>query len=112
MQLFFSAKFDPPLIVKILAGSTCLEVNWNLSQQQTWMNNFKLNLEIRLRVADSDQWTEQLVSTRPYNHDLLSEASNGVRSDLLLFALENRLDFPSPGSTNQICKTVFPPRWN
>lgn len=108
----FSAKFDPPSIVKILAGSGCLDVNWNLSQQQTWMKNYRLNLEIRLRVAGSDQWTEQLVSTIPYHYNVLSGASNGVRCDLLVFALKNILGLPLPGSTSQICKTVFPSQWN
>lgn len=64
----FSAKFDPPSIVKILAGSGCLNVSWEMFQRQTWIRNYKLNLEIRLRVADSDQWPEQLVSTIPYHY--------------------------------------------
>ncbi|XP_075907045.1 granulocyte colony-stimulating factor receptor isoform X3 [Nelusetta ayraudi] len=59
-----AAKFDPPSIVKILAGSGCLKVNWSMSQQQTWMKNYKLNLEVRLRAADSGQWPEQLIFRR------------------------------------------------
>lgn len=66
----FSAKFDPPSIVKILAGSGCLNVKWTMAQQQTWMKNYRLNLEIRLKLADSDQWPEQLVSTIPHHNNV------------------------------------------
>lgn len=115
----FSAKFDPPSIVKILAGSGCLSVNWILSQQQTWMKNYRLNLEIRLRVADSDEGSEQLVSTISHHYNALCWLEQSKESHLIfgslvfgLFALGNMLDFPSPGSTSQICEPVLPSQWN
>ncbi|XP_040900935.1 granulocyte colony-stimulating factor receptor [Toxotes jaculatrix] len=69
-----AAKFDPPKIVKVEAVSKrygCLKLSWSLSQQQAWMRNYPMNLEVRLKTADSSQWSEQpiLVSrarpTRP-----------------------------------------------
>lgn len=86
--MFFSAKFDPPSIVKIVAGSGCLKVNWITSQQQTWMKNYKLNLELRLRAADSGQWPEQLVSTIPCCYSRLCLAVQAWRSDLVSLLLE------------------------
>lgn len=84
----FSAKFDPPSIVKILAGSGCLKVNWSMSQQQTWMKNYKLNLEVRLRAADSGQWPEQLVSTIPSCYNGLCWVVQAHRSDLVCLLWE------------------------
>ncbi|XP_034409017.1 granulocyte colony-stimulating factor receptor isoform X2 [Cyclopterus lumpus] len=57
-----SAKFDPPTILKIQAVPKrygCLKLSWSLSQQQVWMRNLQLNLEVRLTTADSSQRREQ-----------------------------------------------------
>lgn len=43
----------------------CLQLSWNLSQQQAWMVNWRLDLEVRRRLAVqavSGQWSEQPVS--------------------------------------------------
>ncbi|KAK1895585.1 Granulocyte colony-stimulating factor receptor [Dissostichus eleginoides] len=56
-----AAKFDPP-ILKIQAVPRrygCLQLSWSLSQQQAWMRDFRLNLEVRLKTADSRYWSEQ-----------------------------------------------------
>ncbi|XP_056300982.1 granulocyte colony-stimulating factor receptor isoform X2 [Pseudoliparis swirei] len=53
-----SAKLDRPTILKIQAVPKrygCLKLSWSLSQQQVWMSNLKLNLEVRLTTADSSQ---------------------------------------------------------
>ncbi|XP_061574458.1 granulocyte colony-stimulating factor receptor [Cololabis saira] len=56
-----AAKFDPPEIVKIhepeKAG--CLSLSWNLSPHQDWLTSTRLNLEVRLKTADSSEWTEE-----------------------------------------------------
>lgn len=57
-----AAKFDPPTILKVQAVPKrygCLRLSWTLSQQQAWMRDFRLNLEVRLKTADSSQWSEQ-----------------------------------------------------
>uniref|UniRef100_A0A667Z0B2 Colony stimulating factor 3 receptor n=1 Tax=Myripristis murdjan TaxID=586833 RepID=A0A667Z0B2_9TELE len=59
-----SAKFDPPKILKVQAGLKkygCLGVSWSLSQQQTWVTISSLNLEVRLKSADSNQWSEPVI---------------------------------------------------
>lgn len=67
LLFFISAKFDPPAITKFEAvpkKNGCLKLNWRLSQQQAWMRSCRLNLEVRLRTADSSEWSDQPVSTR------------------------------------------------
>nr|XP_040020391.1 granulocyte colony-stimulating factor receptor [Gasterosteus aculeatus aculeatus]XP_040020392.1 granulocyte colony-stimulating factor receptor [Gasterosteus aculeatus aculeatus] len=58
-----AAKFDPPTIVRIQTKKYgCLQLSWNLSQQQAWMVNWRLDLEVRRRLAVqavSGQWSEQ-----------------------------------------------------
>ncbi|XP_074509200.1 granulocyte colony-stimulating factor receptor-like isoform X1 [Sebastes fasciatus] len=57
-----AAKFDPPSIVKVQAVPKkygCLNLSWALFQRQKWLNDWKLNLEIRLKTADSSEWSEQ-----------------------------------------------------
>ncbi|XP_063735028.1 granulocyte colony-stimulating factor receptor isoform X2 [Eleginops maclovinus] len=57
-----AAKFDPPTILKIQAESKrygCLKLSWSLSQQQAWMRDLRLNLEVRIKTADSSYWSEQ-----------------------------------------------------
>lgn len=68
-QAFFliiiSAKFDPPTILKIETVPRkhgCLKLHWRLSQNQTWMHNQQLNLDVRYRTADSSHWIKQPVS--------------------------------------------------
>ncbi|KAL3059818.1 hypothetical protein OYC64_014419 [Pagothenia borchgrevinki] len=56
-----AAKLDP-LILKIQAVPRrygCLQLSWSLSQQQAWMGEFRLNLEVRLKTADSPDWSAQ-----------------------------------------------------
>ncbi|XP_056235695.1 granulocyte colony-stimulating factor receptor [Seriola aureovittata] len=69
-----ATKFDPPKILKVEAVPKrygCLKLSWSLSQHQAWIRNFRLNLEVQFKTADSSQWSEQpiLVSrikpTRP-----------------------------------------------
>ncbi|XP_044064398.1 granulocyte colony-stimulating factor receptor [Siniperca chuatsi] len=69
-----AAKFDPPTILKVQVEPKrygCLKLSWSLSQQQAWMHDCRLNLEVRLKTAHSSQWSERpiLVSrvrpTRP-----------------------------------------------
>ncbi|XP_036931307.1 granulocyte colony-stimulating factor receptor [Acanthopagrus latus] len=57
-----ATKFDPPAITKFEAvpkKNGCLKLNWRLSQQQAWMRSCRLNLEVRLRTADSSEWSDQ-----------------------------------------------------
>ncbi|XP_018555599.1 granulocyte colony-stimulating factor receptor [Lates calcarifer] len=57
-----AAKFDPPKILEVEAVPKkygCLKLRWSLSQHQAWMSNLFLNLEVRLKTADSNQWSEQ-----------------------------------------------------
>uniref|UniRef100_A0A7N6AG06 Colony stimulating factor 3 receptor (granulocyte) n=1 Tax=Anabas testudineus TaxID=64144 RepID=A0A7N6AG06_ANATE len=59
-----AAKFDPPNIQRVEAVAKrngCLKLSWSLSQQQAWMSGHRLNLEVRLKPADSNQWSEQPV---------------------------------------------------
>ncbi|KAM8869774.1 granulocyte colony-stimulating factor receptor isoform 2-T2 [Spinachia spinachia] len=59
-----AAKFDPPTIVRIQAVPKrfgCLNLRWNLSLQQAWTANLRLNLEVRLTPADGGQWGERLI---------------------------------------------------
>ncbi|XP_019122695.2 granulocyte colony-stimulating factor receptor [Larimichthys crocea] len=69
-----AAKFDPPTILNIQAMPKrygCLKLSWTLSEQQAWMRNSRLNLEVRLQTADSSRSAEQPIlinqvrSTRP-----------------------------------------------
>uniref|UniRef100_A0A7N8YLA3 Colony stimulating factor 3 receptor n=1 Tax=Mastacembelus armatus TaxID=205130 RepID=A0A7N8YLA3_9TELE len=64
------AKFDPPRILKVEVVPKrygCLKLRWGLSPHQAWMHDFRLNLEVRLKTADSSHWSEQPVikPTRP-----------------------------------------------
>ncbi|XP_071324943.1 granulocyte colony-stimulating factor receptor [Trachinotus anak] len=57
-----AAKFDPPKILKVEVVPKrhgCLKLRWSLSQHQAWMRNYRLNLEVRFKTADSSQWSEQ-----------------------------------------------------
>ncbi|XP_042346164.1 granulocyte colony-stimulating factor receptor [Plectropomus leopardus] len=56
-----AAKFDRPAILRIHAVPkryNCLKLSWSLSQQQAWMHDYRLNLEVRLKTADSSQWND------------------------------------------------------
>lgn len=56
-----AAKFDPPEIVTIQVVPKrygCLRLSWTLSQDQAWMRNQRLNIEVRLKTADSNEWSE------------------------------------------------------
>ncbi|XP_020489152.1 granulocyte colony-stimulating factor receptor isoform X1 [Labrus bergylta] len=54
-----AAKFDPPIILQAVSTKYgCLKLSWRLSHHQDWMLE-ALNLEVRLKTADSSQWTEQ-----------------------------------------------------
>lgn len=58
------AKFDPPVIEEIRAEDNgCLTLRWSLSAQQSWMRDSYMNLELRVKTADSSQWTSKPVST-------------------------------------------------
>uniref|UniRef100_UPI0037E78A7F granulocyte colony-stimulating factor receptor n=1 Tax=Semicossyphus pulcher TaxID=241346 RepID=UPI0037E78A7F len=62
-----AAKFDPPTILNIQAASKrygCLKLSWSLSQHQAWMQGDRLNLEVRLKTADSSRWSEQPIPVR------------------------------------------------
>lgn len=70
---FISAKFDPPKIQRIEAvpkRNGCLRLSWSLSQHQAWMCDYRLNLEVRLKSADSNQWNKQPVSTNQSSLDI------------------------------------------
>ncbi|XP_070768159.1 granulocyte colony-stimulating factor receptor [Enoplosus armatus] len=57
-----AAKFDPPTILKVQVVPKrygCLKLSWSLSLHQAWMRDSRLNLEVRLKTADSSQWSEQ-----------------------------------------------------
>lgn len=57
-----AAKFDPPKILKVETvpkSHGCLKLSWSLSKDQAWMHSVHLNLEVRLKTADSSQWSEQ-----------------------------------------------------
>lgn len=57
-----AAKFDPPKILKMQVVPKrygCLRLSWSLSQQQIWMRDLRLNLEVRLKTLDGSQWNEQ-----------------------------------------------------
>uniref|UniRef100_A0A672GQA5 Fibronectin type-III domain-containing protein n=1 Tax=Salarias fasciatus TaxID=181472 RepID=A0A672GQA5_SALFA len=55
-----AAKFDPPEIVKIEVPRKygCLTLRWCLSRHQAWMSNQRMNIEVRLKTADSNEWSE------------------------------------------------------
>ncbi|KAM9723100.1 granulocyte colony-stimulating factor receptor-like isoform 1-T4 [Menidia menidia] len=58
-----AAKFDPPKIRAIQVVPKrlgCLRLSWSLSQHQVWMRNY-LNLEVRLKTADSSSWSEKTI---------------------------------------------------
>ncbi|KAM6994990.1 granulocyte colony-stimulating factor receptor isoform 2-T2 [Tautogolabrus adspersus] len=68
-----AAKFDTPIILQAAPTKYgCLKLSWSLSQHQAWMLEV-LNLEVRLKTADSSQWTEQPIpmsrvrTSRPVN---------------------------------------------
>lgn len=58
-----AAKFDPPNIVEIQVVPKrygCLRLSWRLSEHQAWMQNHRLNTEVRLKTADSSEWSEAI----------------------------------------------------
>ncbi|KAJ7985228.1 hypothetical protein DPEC_G00349910 [Dallia pectoralis] len=58
-----SAKFDPPNVLKFQAEPNrygCLKLSWSLSEQQKWVKT-KVSLDVRLKTANSKQWSEELV---------------------------------------------------
>ncbi|XP_073342196.1 granulocyte colony-stimulating factor receptor [Pagrus major] len=62
MEPISAAKFDPPTIVKVEAvpkKNGCLKLSWRLSEHQAWMRNWRLNLEVRFKTADSSKWSDQ-----------------------------------------------------
>ncbi|KAM4581492.1 granulocyte colony-stimulating factor receptor isoform 1-T2 [Odontesthes bonariensis] len=62
-----AAKFDPPNIIRIQAVPErvgCLRLSWSLSQHQAWMQDSRLNLEVRLKVADATNWNEKPILVR------------------------------------------------
>ncbi|XP_053183920.1 granulocyte colony-stimulating factor receptor [Scomber japonicus] len=62
-----AAKFDQPRILKVEVVPRrygCLKLSWCLSQHQAWMHNFHLSLEVRLKTADSSQWSEPILVIR------------------------------------------------
>uniref|UniRef100_A0A3P8S9K8 Colony stimulating factor 3 receptor n=1 Tax=Amphiprion percula TaxID=161767 RepID=A0A3P8S9K8_AMPPE len=69
-----AAKFDPPKILKVQVVPKrygCLRLSWSLSQHQSWMRDYRLNLDVRLRTTDSSQWREPTVFVsriRPSRH--------------------------------------------
>lgn len=65
MEPISAAKFDPPKILTVEAVPKrygCLRLSWSLSQHQAWMRDCRLNLEVRLKTADSSQWSGQPIS--------------------------------------------------
>ncbi|XP_041649322.1 granulocyte colony-stimulating factor receptor isoform X2 [Cheilinus undulatus] len=67
-----SAKFDTPMIQFIQTAPQrfgCLKLSWSLSPHQTWMSDYRLSVEVRIKTADSSQWREEPVPkakmTRP-----------------------------------------------
>ncbi|XP_064801479.1 granulocyte colony-stimulating factor receptor isoform X2 [Oncorhynchus masou masou] len=57
-----SAKFDPPKVLKVQAEPNrygCLRLSWSLSEQQAWVTT--VTLEVRLKTANSKQWSEEPV---------------------------------------------------
>ncbi|KAM4735338.1 granulocyte colony-stimulating factor receptor-like isoform 2-T2 [Anableps anableps] len=55
-----TAKFGRPSIVKIDVESKrlgCLKLTWGLSPREAWTRHIPLNFELRLKTADSDQWS-------------------------------------------------------
>ncbi|CAN9513827.1 unnamed protein product [Ophioblennius macclurei] len=58
-----AAKFDPPTILRIqvVPGRYgCLTLSWCLSEEQAWLRNQILNIEVRLKTADSSEWSEAI----------------------------------------------------
>ncbi|TKS82367.1 Granulocyte colony-stimulating factor receptor [Collichthys lucidus] len=79
-----AAKFDPPTILNIQAMPKrygCLKLSWTLSEQQAWMRDSRLNLEVRLQTADSSRSAEQPIlinrvkPTRPVDQCRLLHAT-------------------------------------
>ncbi|MED6291214.1 hypothetical protein CHARACLAT_021156, partial [Characodon lateralis] len=69
-----AAKFDQPIIAKIGVQPKrlgCLNMTWSLSKQQSWIRYLAVNLEVRLKTAGSDQWSDppvpfsQVKSSKP-----------------------------------------------
>lgn len=57
-----------------------------------------LNLEVRLKTADSGQWSEQPVSALLYHIYIYSSKDESLESYLMgLFAVGNMLDFAELG---------------
>uniref|UniRef100_A0A8C7FG76 Uncharacterized protein n=1 Tax=Oncorhynchus kisutch TaxID=8019 RepID=A0A8C7FG76_ONCKI len=57
-----SAKVDPPKVPKVQAEPKrygCLRLSWGLSEQQVWVTI--VTLEVRLKTANSKQWSEEPV---------------------------------------------------
>lgn len=72
------------------------------------MHHYHLNLEVRLKTADSSQWSEKPVSTLLYHIYIyiylfiivsgFSSKDESLESYLMgLFAVGNMLDFAEPG---------------
>ncbi|MEQ2272719.1 hypothetical protein XENORESO_008884 [Xenotaenia resolanae] len=56
-----AAKFDQPIIAKIGMQPKrlgCLKLTWSLSKQQSWIRYLAVNLEVRLKTAGSDRWSD------------------------------------------------------
>lgn len=47
-------------------GYGCLNLWWSLNHKQDWMSDNKMNLELRVKTADSSQWISKPVSTVHY----------------------------------------------
>lgn len=57
-----TAKFDPPVILEIYNVPKkfgCLKLRWSLSPDQFWMYSYRLNMEVRLKTAESSLWNEE-----------------------------------------------------
>ncbi|CAJ1062717.1 granulocyte colony-stimulating factor receptor [Xyrichtys novacula] len=84
-----AAKFDAPTITNIEAVSRkfgCLKLHWSLSRHQVWLQDYRLNLEVRCKTADSNQWNPQPVlmsraKTKPVD---LCRLLNGTRYNMQL----------------------------
>lgn len=69
---FIPAKLDPPMIIRVETvpkRNGCLKLRWALEQHQAWVSEQRLNLEVRLKPADSNEWNEQPVSTKQSSPD-------------------------------------------
>lgn len=51
-------------------GLTCLSLRWSLSHE--WMQDCRMDLELRVKTADSNQWISKPVSEIHYKIDAVS----------------------------------------